>query len=437
MRVSTAAFCTLTALAVGDLTQKAIAAPLPDSPAEDLAVLPQDLAADVIDTTVTAIAPTESIPVESFSRSNVPEDVSEFVPPAVIPEVAPEVAPRAIAVEPEPALSITSQTTAQTTLQTTASVAELPPIVEPGFVPVADLVTPNTEPERSVQPLETRIASRMPVAVEMSAPEPAELIAQGIPVDPNSPEPTDQEIEELQQQLDNVPNVQPEFGDEFGGAPAITISNPSGRGVDNFTAFLSTSFQADKRYEDGADGSLGVGIGLGDARRAVGLQLSYTLASFGTLDRDFGTGGFNAKLHRRFDNGLSIALGWEGFATIGDVDFEDTIYGSVTQIIRTTPDIDRPLSRIALTAGVGNGRFRSEEDVNTDEDTFNVFGSAAVRIARPVSVIVEWTGQDLAAGLSIAPFRNFPLVITPALRDITGAGDGARFVIGTGVSFRF
>jgi hypothetical protein len=435
MRVSTAAFCTLTAFAVGDLTQKAIAAPPPDSPTEDLAVLPQDLVADVMNATVTAIAPTESITVESFSHSNVPEDVSEFVSPEVMPEVAPE----AIAVEPivsEPELSVTSQTT--------ASAAELPPIVEPGFVPVADLVTPNTAPEgaavpeRSLaQPLETRIAFRMPAAVEMSAPEPAELIAQGIPVDPNSPEPTDQEIEELQQQLDNVPNVQPEFGDEFGGAPAITISNPSGRGVDNFTAFLSTSFQADKRYEDGADGSLGVGIGLGDARRAVGLQLSYTLASFGTIDRDFGTGGFNAKLHRRFDNGLSIALGWEGFATIGDVDFEDTIYGSVTQIIRTTPDIDRPLSRIALTAGVGNGRFRSEEDVNTDEDTFNVFGSAAVRIARPVSVIVEWTGQDLAAGLSIAPFRNFPLVITPALRDITGAGDGARFVIGTGVSFRF
>jgi hypothetical protein len=75
--------------------------------------------------------------------------------------------------------------------------------------------------------------------------------------------------------------------------------------------------------------------------------------------------------------------------------------------------------------------------VNTDADTFNGFGSAAFRIARPVSVIVEWTGQDLAAGVSIAPFRNFPLVITPALRDITGAGDGARFVVGTGVSFQF
>jgi hypothetical protein len=234
-----------------------------------------------------------------------------------------------------------------------------------------------------------------------------------------------------------VPNLQPEFGDEFDGSPAITISNPSGRGADRFTAFFNTSFQSSKRYENGADGALGVGIGLGDAQEAVGLQLSYTLASFGTLGRDFGTGGLNAKLHHQFPNGLSAALGWEGFVTIGDVDFKDTVYGSVTQIIRTTPNIDSPFSRVALTAGVGNGRFRSEADFNDGVDSVNVFGSAAVRIARPLSVIVEWTGQDLAAGLSIVPFRNFPLVITPALRDITGAGDGARFVIGTGLSFQF
>jgi hypothetical protein len=411
MRVSTAAFCTLTALAAGDLTQKAIAAPTPESPnAEDLAVSSDEQSTEVI---VTAIAPTESISVEPFSAPKVPEALPDAV----------------------------------------ASAAEPPLMVEPSFIPVADLVTPNTAPEaiptESFTPAapdsttkHRPILSRMTAEAELPALAPAELIAQApispaVEASPAAPDPTDQEVEELQRQLDGVPNLQPEFGDEVGGAPAITISNPSGRGADRFTAFLNTSFQADKRYENGADGTLGVGIGVGDARRAVGLQLSYTLASFGTLDRDFGTGGFNAKLHHQFDNGLSVALGWEGFATIGNVDFKDTIYGSVTQIIRTTPDINRPLSRIALTAGVGNGRFRSEDDITNNVDNFSPFGSAAVRIARPVSVIVEWTGQDLAAGVSITPFRNFPLVITPALRDITGAGDGARFVVGTGVSFQF
>lgn len=404
MRVPTVTLWTLTALAAGDLTQKAIAAPAPPDPSPntaDLAVSPEVLSTDVV---ITSIAPAESIVVEPFTSSKVSApavDAGVNAAPQAAPEdksgmVAPVVEPSGT--EPD---------------GTEPSVAE-PSVAEATFIPVAGLI-----------PVADQVAQVAPIAPSPAAPTPADQ------------DPTDSEIEELQRQLNEVPNLQPEFGDEFDGSPAITISNPSGRGADRFTAFFNTSFQSSKRYENGADGALGVGIGLGDAREAVGLQLSYTLASFGTLGRDFGTGGLNAKLHHQFPNGLSAALGWEGFVTIGDVDFKDTVYGSVTQIIRTTPNIDSPFSRVALTAGVGNGRFRSEADFNDGVDSVNVFGSAAVRIARPLSVIVEWTGQDLAAGLSIVPFRNFPLVITPALRDITGAGDGARFVIGTGLSFQF
>jgi hypothetical protein len=423
MRVSTVTLWTLTALAAGDLTQKAIATPVSPDPlphSEDLAASSDALSTDVV---ITSVAPAESLVVEPFTSNKVPEPV---VNAATQPD-SKDPSERAIApISAEP------------------SVAE-PSAAEATLMPVAGLMTVNTTPESTSIP-ERRIESRMPP--EAVAPAAPDLVAEQIAqVSPDAPspaaptpteaDPTDSEIDELQRQLNAVPTLQPDFGDEFGGSPAITISNPSGRGADRFTTFLNTSFQADKRGENGADGSLGVGIGLGDARRAVGLQLSYTLASFGTQGRDFGTGGFNAKLHHQFPNGLSAALGWEGFATIGNVDFKDTVYGSVTQIIRTTPNIDTPLSRIALTAGVGNGRFRSEDDFNNGVDSVSVFGSAAVRIARPLSVIVEWTGQDLAAGLSIAPIRNFPLVITPALRDIAGAGDGARFVIGTGVSFKF
>jgi hypothetical protein len=52
-------------------------------------------------------------------------------------------------------------------------------------------------------------------------------------------------------------------------------------------------------------------------------------------------------------------------------------------------------------------------------------------------LLAEWTGQDLAVGLSIAPFKNFPFVITPAVRDVTGSGYAPRFVLGAGVSFKF
>jgi hypothetical protein len=167
------------------------------------------------------------------------------------------------------------------------------------------------------------------------------------------------------------------------------------------------------------------------------VELSYALASFGT-SRDFGSGGFNVKVHRRLPNDFAIAAGWNGFVNLGDGnDFEDSLYGVVSKVIRTREDINKPFSRIALTAGVGNGMFRSEDAVADDDDTIGVFGNVAVRVARPVSFIAEWSGQDLGLGLSVAPFENIPLVITPAVRDITGAGDGARFVLGTGLAFKF
>jgi hypothetical protein len=219
-------------------------------------------------------------------------------------------------------------------------------------------------------------------------------------------------------------------------APALTIANPAGFGVDGGTFFISGTFQEDTRYSEEADGAVGIGVGLGDARRAVGVELSYTVASFGG-NRNFGTGGFNARIHRRFSDSLSASVGWNGFLITGeeDGDFEDSIYGSMTKIFRLRDRLNQPFSRLAVTGGAGTGQFRHERDIAEDNSTVSPFGSIALRIVEPVSFITEWTGQDLAMGLSIAPFRNTNIVITPAVRDIAGAGDGARFVLGFGASF--
>ena len=278
--------------------------------------------------------------------------------------------------------------------------------------------------------------------------DPTMLASQYI-VMPNTPEVADEpsddrplteaEINAIRQSLDGILDSleTDQIGAQRNSSPAITISNPSGFGADNFTGFANFSYQSRTRFGNEDDATAGIGIGFGDAQENVGLQLSYAFASFGG-SRDFGSGGFNAKLHRQLPNRWGIALGWEGFLNLGgDNDFEDTVYGSVSKVIETREDVTEPFSRIALSAGVGNGRFRTEEDFNEDNDTISPFGSVAFLLAPPVTSIVEWTGQDLAAGLSITPFRDFPLVITPAVRDITGAGDGARFIISSGLSWQF
>ena len=270
------------------------------------------------------------------------------------------------------------------------------------------------------------------------------------PVTPPA-DPSNSETKDLQERLDKIKNNQAPVEDKFTtyqpkASPSFSIFNPTGFGADNNLVFFSLSYQNRTRFTQKSDGEAGIGIGLGDAVNAVGVELSYSLNSFGT-STGFGSGAFNAKVHRRLGEDTAVAIGWNQFAKVQfgggqngpGSDYPNNSYYAVgTKIFRTRDDINLPFSRVAVTAGVGSGVFLpSDRNGGLDRTGLNVFGSLGVRIARPVSAIVEWTGDDLGAGISIAPFDNFPLVITPAVRDITGGGDGARFVLGAGVSFNF
>jgi hypothetical protein len=234
-------------------------------------------------------------------------------------------------------------------------------------------------------------------------------------------------------------------------SPGITISNPSGYGADRGRIFGSVSYQRKVRYTGlglGAfsgipDGTLGFGLGVGDSSRSVGLQASYTVASFGG-SRAPGSGGINLKLHKQFPGGWATAIGGEGIFNFGALpsnsptqsnDFENTYYGAVSRIFPLQEDIDAPFSRIALTAGVGSGRFRTLEQINQRQFGVGLFGSVALRATSNLSLIGEWTGQDLAAGVSWVPLEGLPLVLTPAFRDLSGPNlSGPRFVMGVGGS---
>jgi hypothetical protein len=233
-------------------------------------------------------------------------------------------------------------------------------------------------------------------------------------------------------------------------SPAFAIFNPVGFGADKNLVFFSLDYQSCTRGPTCvSDGGAGIGIGLGDATNSIGAEVSYALNSFGS-SAAFGSGAFSGKLHKRVAEDTAVAIGWNQFAQINfgagrngnsPSDYPKNSYYLVgTKIFRTVDDINQPFSRVALTAGVGSGIF-VPFDVNNqtlDRGGIGVFGSVGVRVARPISAVVEWTGQDLAAGISIAPFDNFPLVITPAFRDITGIpGQSARFVIGASAAFNF
>ncbi|MGL5793778.1 MAG: hypothetical protein ACRC06_05105 [Waterburya sp.] len=241
------------------------------------------------------------------------------------------------------------------------------------------------------------------------------------------------EAENVKSQLQNI--SQRDFTPSR-GVPALTIANPYGFGADR-GFYSGLSYQVDTRGglddENDGDATWGFGVGLGNAQKAVGAELSYNLASFGQTGRDFGSGGFNLKLHRKIADGWGAAIGWNSFLSIGDDnDLDDSVYFATSKIFKTRENINSAFSRVGVTVGLGNGQFRNEDDITNQEDNFNVFGSLAFRVARPVSFVTEWTGQDLGMGLSVSPFRTLPMTFNLGVRDLAGAGDDARVIFGVG-----
>jgi hypothetical protein len=221
--------------------------------------------------------------------------------------------------------------------------------------------------------------------------------------------------------------------------PGITIASPTALGAEGGTVYLGVGFQERTRYlRNREDGAVFGGVGIGDAHAYVGLELSVT--SFSTVRSGlFERAGFSAQVHRYVSDNTALAAGVENLVMINgdESDTDRSVYGAITRLFPLRSDPTAPFSLISATLGIGNGRFRMEDDVFDDRATVGVFGSLSVHVVRPIAAIADWTGQDLALGVSLAPFARFPLVITPAFIDVTRtAGDGPRFVLALGVGHR-
>ena len=161
------------------------------------------------------------------------------------------------------------------------------------------------------------------------------------------------------------------------------------------------------------------------------------ILSFSTVrDGFFKRMGVDLELHRYLGSGFAIAAGWENAIKRGFQDTDPSHYGVVSKWLQLREDDSAPFSAVMLTFGVGDGRFRSEDDEDNDVSTANVFGSVGVRVLGPASIIADWTGQDLYLGGSVAPLKRWQLVLSSGFADVTGsAGDGARWVVSGGFAF--
>lgn len=226
-------------------------------------------------------------------------------------------------------------------------------------------------------------------------------------------------------------------GSETSIGAGISLETPTGFGGAPNSISVGALLQDRTRFTQSRDGSVGASISLGNPETAVGVTTSlaiFSLSEEGGSDAGFGdNGSLSFEINRNLWDFSSIGIGVENLVTWGVNDSGTSTYLAVSQALPLREDVGDPLGIAFVSAGLGNGRFRPEEDFDPFDDgtQFNFFGSVALQLIQRTNVIVEWSGQDLNLGLSIAPFANFPIVITPAVVDLTGsAGDGDRFTIG-------
>ncbi|MFM2429990.1 MAG: hypothetical protein RLZZ511_1203 [Cyanobacteriota bacterium] len=268
---------------------------------------------------------------------------------------------------------------------------------------------------------------------------------------------TPEAVQAVELQLDSYKAAPKAIVKPYRANPGITLSVPSGFGSDR--GRISTGLGLQRTRANTNDGAASIGIGLGNAQTGIGVQLSYTTYSINpekllkkekrtilSSDRPFGAGGFNLKIHKQFKNGLSVAVGGDSILNIGPPgvnvfgtdaknELEGTYYASATKLFRLKPDINEPFSSLSVTVGAGIGpRFQPLQSVREDKKIVTPFASAALRLTPNASAIAEWSGQDFGVALSWVPFRNLPIVLTPAIRDLFGPdAKKPRFVMGFGL----
>jgi hypothetical protein len=409
--------------------------------------------------TITAI--TCLAPLATFAATPSPEaiagETTQAAPLAQLPQPNP-----AIAV-PESITQMDSTTIAQVPADSSPTASPQVWTIETTPVPtlptqtMAAPVTTATKPvwtEGSMLPNVGVATSDLPLTPEIVPIAP-------IPNDSANGEitaqlPSEAEAAALKDEIERYEPAPKRWLQRYKASPGITLAVPSGFGADRGKSFFGLGIQQTRLSTK--DGAAGIGIGLGDARKGIGVQISYTSASISPAklfpglgnvaasSRPFGSGGFNIKLHRQFPDGLSVAIGADSIINIGPKgqslidsnlrnESEGTYYVAATKLFQLKPDATDSFSRLAVTIGAGTGRFQPTQTLIERKTIVTPFASVALKVSPAASVIAEWTGQDFGIGLSWVPFRNLPFVISPGIRDIFGPdATKPRFILGFGMS---
>ena len=188
-----------------------------------------------------------------------------------------------------------------------------------------------------------------------------------------------------------------------------------------------------------ADGSFVGGFGLGNATKAVAVEVNGGCGSF----KDFcGNGGLGFRIGRvlikKPTGWLAFAAGWQNAVQWGNEGNQDNIYSAGFSYAFPLRPIQSGFGQtLQINAGIGNSSFAPYSATNS-EDQIGGFASIGVELSPAVGLSAGWSGRGANAQLSYSPFRNIPMTLSLLGADLFNqnpAGTVAVFSVSWGTNY--
>jgi len=255
------------------------------------------------------------------------------------------------------------------------------------------------------------------------------------PATVNSSPESSNKLEELRRSLRIRPKVKIEAYQSYQSySPSLSAGIPSAFGANWGDAFVSASGATPGKERKGqVDGSLSMGLGVGNSRDLASVTLAYNLGSINNFGQN-GTFDLQGSRVVYADNThqVAIAAGWSAFAQYGNEGIiPSTVWGGITSVSLLQPEDEVNKLPLLLSVGVGGGYFSEYQGTNA-------YGGLGLQVAPQLGLGLAWSGVGLNVGVSFVPIPSIPLTLNAIGGDLgdTSAG-GRRLVLSISYGYNF
>jgi hypothetical protein len=197
------------------------------------------------------------------------------------------------------------------------------------------------------------------------------------------------------------------------GPTGSSVSTPIAFGADWGMVSAGLSYGKELVGRKAETSTLGLGFGLGNAHRNIGISISGNFELYHSIQKDpvGKNGSIAVQASHFFPHNLGVAAGVGNAVSWGTFkQASKDYYGVVTKVVNLSKT-SRALP-LSLSGGLGTGTYGIYRDqINGDDKKIRPFFSAGLRVLRNFSLIGEWTNQRINSGISVAPFKTIPIAI--------------------------